>query len=231
VEIDGEERLLITSKGSDSFVEAAHGRGKITLWAPGEENWELEWEHPVRDDKFASFLNAPHNADWLTDSDGRNYVIYGHSNGAGKNFEDETWTADEDHLGSMGVLRMEESGPDYLGEFILDIGELGFTRDVDRLSDGSWIVTDSGCKGEIGCPKESGIRHVEFPISGLESTGQDGRFHATGLSQTFLQANELESHWESPRLCELAAAYEADPITELGTGLSARLGAGESSCN
>ena len=230
VSLEGKDHILLTTKGSDSFVEGAHGRGKVTLWEPGEEQWSLVWEHPVRDNKAASFLNAPHNADWVTDGDGQHYVVYGHSNGAGAHFEDEQWTPEEDHRGSIGVLRVGPKGPDYLGDMTLDIGELGFTRDADRLPDGSWIVTDSGCKGELGCPKDPSIRHMAFDLQALESTGLDGRFDPTGTNQQTIQVAELDSHWESPRQCDMAAAYEADFIPVLGTGLTPRANAPEASC-
>ncbi|GEM_PF-4491760 len=220
--------VLVNHKGTSPEFGGAVGRGKTTHWVPEGDGWALEWEHPPED---GTWLNAPHNPDLVTTEAGE-FLIYAHSNGAGSTWEDEGFSGDADNLGSVGVARMGADGPTYLFDAVLSgDSPLGFVRDADLLSDGSFLLTDSGCNDDVTevCPRPGLVRRVELPLD-TASTGGSGAWLEGATEQQLVTVSELDTPW--PLACDLHIPYESDLLEPqaLGEVLRARLDAPESSC-
>ena len=231
VELEGRPHLLANHKGYNSDDEIYNGRSTLTLFGQYDDTWQLRWQHPnPREDQFG-FLNASHNADWIEGADGEPYVIYAHSNGAGARWEDEAW-GDDDDRGSLGMLRVASDGSAYryLGDGVLPLhgDPIHFLRDVDLLDDGSFLLTDSGCKGDIdGCEHPSVVHHVAIDLTTLEEYPGDGGFSDDHRMQNLIELGALTEpeSWQSPSACSLEAGYDGDLLwsSTLGPGLSAMI--------
>lgn len=228
VDMDGEQMLLANFRDtSPTRPGGASGNGVNSLWAEGESGWERRWQYPGGDDDADATLNAPHNAD-IHSEDGTWYMVYAHSNGMGAHRESEGWTMEDDHAGSIGVARFDADTVTYLFEGVVEDPGFNFLRDVDRIADDSWLVTDSGCSTTVDatCERDPGLRHVQMRLDQADPVeGRDGRWSADHSTQNVVTLTELDGLWESPLDCGLNTPYEADFrwADELGSFLRGRL--------
>ncbi len=172
------EQLLMSIKGSISWGAGAeqHGgdsRGKILRWRkPHGGDWAQVWEWPPESTGAPSFVNAPHGADHLEGPDGREWVVFAHSLGLSDRWGDGTG-------GTVGVIAVQGDEPEYVADLV-PVGSEGFhwTRDVTALSDGTILVTDSGCLSGNDCVYPPAV--YTLSLEGIEPAdeGQDGAWTA-----------------------------------------------------
>ncbi len=211
---------------SSTLPVGGPGLGRVVAWQQVADSWELDWACPDTPMSDEAFLNAPHNAD-MVEIDGQRYVVYAHSNGLGGHWEFEGWTQEDDHRGSIGVLRVDEDGIQYLFDGYHPDDDLHFLRDVDLLGDGSWLLTDSGCVNNLlgDCEHRPGLWNVRLDPGAVEPVeGLDGRWQADHAYQQLLPLEVLHDRWASPLDCGLDTPYEADFrwAADLGATLRAR---------
>lgn len=226
---EGEPMLLTNFRNSSgSLPFGGTGAGTHSLWRKGEAGWEAVWEHPTAFRTEPDFLNAPHNSD-LVEVDGVSYVIYAHSNGNGAHYEEQGWQKDSDDFGSVGVLQLDEGGFIYRFDGILEGTPFNFLRDANRMDDGTWIVTDSGCGSDLetDCDRPASIRNVTLPLADAPAAtaSQDGAFSPTHEFQNLVSIEEVQVNWASPLQCGFHIPYEGEFLrgAQLGTTLRARL--------
>ncbi len=232
VVLDGEPRMLASHKGFAVDEACCAGRGSVELYGEDSEGaWSQLWRFPADP---ALWLSAQHNADVVMGTDGKPYVVVAHSNGHGAGHEDEAWGGDTQN-GSISVLRLSEDGTGftYLADVILPTPfRFNFLRDVDRLEDGSWLVTDSGCKAASGtCTQQPHLWHLSFEPEAFGTPGLGGGFLPDHSDQSFVMATVLDD-WTNPLDCDFLNPYEADFLwsSELGPGLSAAIEAPAGDC-
>ncbi len=218
---DGRESLLLNSLSHESV----EGLSSVTLWQKADGLWTRLWQHPS--EASGGYLGAAHNPDWVVDEDGTAYVIYAHSNGMGSHPQVRSFTGAEDHRGSVGVARASAEGVEYLFDATLT-GQFGFLRDVNRLEDGTFLVTDSGCMHpeDTDCTYPGQIWNVALPeLSEVVAPGLSGAFSGGHLDQNVIVAEPLDGHFSQPLTCGLFTPYTAQfmPGDTLGETLLAML--------
>ena len=225
---DGRETLLLNSLSHDSD----EGLASVTLWQAIDGLWTPLWQHPS--EASGGFLGAAHNPDWITDSDGASYIVYAHSNGMGAHPEVRSFTGADDHRGSIGLARVTPEGAEYLVDAALP-GQFGFLRDVNRLADGSFLVTDSGCMhpDDTDCSNPGQLWRVALPeLSSLSPSGRSGAFTASHGDMDVIVATPLTVGARSPLTCGLFTPYSAQfmPGASLGATLRAMLDSPGEAC-
>lgn len=226
---DGERAVLLNSLSQTG----EGGQASVSLWRAVEGGWTMGWRLPSTES--GEHLSAAHNADWITGSDGLNYVVYAHSNGQGRHGLVENFTGADDHKGSIGVARVTASTADYLFDAVIPEG-FGFIRDVNLLSDGSFLVVDSGCMSpeNLDCTNAPALWQVELPdYTTAVVTGQSGAFTPPPDDQVVLPALPVDRRFEGPLDCDFYTPYAARVIEPdaLGTTLQARMERPQRSCD
>ncbi len=178
------------------------------MWEPVDGDWRMAWKHPID----GSRLQGGHEADLIQGEDGLPYVVYAHGNGAGVSDDIDHWDGEEDHRGTIGVVRLVDGQPEYLLDGVTSDPRFGFLRDADFLDDGSFLVTDSGCMNPYfpGCKREAGLWHVDVDFENAVATGKTGAFSIDHSQQEFVSVSLDDAtfpHWTS---CGLLTPYEAD---------------------
>lgn len=205
---------------------AGEGRSHITRWDTLDDTWVEAWSYPASED---GYLNINHNPDYITGPDGETYIVYAHTNGAGAHVDTLEFDYDQDHMGTIGVARMDHAGPQYLYDAWLGSGGLRAVRDVEMLSDGTFLVADSGCLNSLEfeeCPLETALWHLSLPLEGVESSGLSGRWSADHADQVLQEVETVSEGWASPFSCDFEAElYEVDPILpeDFGSALEAAI--------
>lgn len=198
------------------------GAGAIYLWKrPSEsEPWEKVWSYPDPEFSQMPYLNSPHSPSFTPLDDGGYLLRYGHSRG-----DCDYWKVG--YEGSLGAARLDsiESPPQYLFESHFGdddpLAPMGFVRDVEPLSDGRYMVTDSGCEIYFGCPIPGRVYLMspEYQPDALpESTGLLGTWTSDGTEQAFqhLEKTKVKAYY-----CDFTTNYETDfrKKAELGNDL------------
>lgn len=219
---DGVERLLLNSLHSGSREGAAY----FALWRRDPEGWIREWRFPR--EGSGGHLASAHNPDWIEGDDGAAYVVYAHSNGLGATHDPTAFDGALDHRGSVGVVRVGEDGPEYLFDAAPSEG-FGFVRDVSRLADGTWLVTDSGCMTAryADCARPGLLWHVSLPaLETSVATGRSGAFSPGHETMAVVEATNLDAWYASPLACGLETPYSVHslPPALQGDTLGAVLG-------
>jgi len=215
VEIDGQQHLLLThlnSVGTD-------GEGMVTLWRDDGEEWTQLWQHPPGSGRLA----GAHNTDLFEGSDGQLYGVYAHGNGLGASGDINKYHDKNDHRGSLGIFRVDVGGPEYIMDVAVSDPGFGFLRDADRLSDGSFLVTDSGPINHMfeSCDRPPGIWHVAVDVESYGPSGKSGAFASDRSSQEVVSVEPVDQYWSSPLACGLLTPYESDwvAVEDMGPGL------------
>lgn len=183
-EIDGEETLLMTVKGSlpdtksGEEQEGGSSRGKVLLWR--EDPLAQLWEFPPETTGTESFANTPHGVTSLERPDGERWVLFAQSLGASDRPDYGFGSG-----GSVTVLRLDADGPVYLYDAVLpeSQGVLRFPRDITPLPDGRVLVSDSGCLGDR-CDYPTGLWVLDLPDAA--PTGKTGAWSADHAEQELL---------------------------------------------
>lgn len=225
---DGQETLLI----NNLTRSGEGGRASVTFWQKVEGTWTLLWQHPSA--ASGGYLSAAHNPDWMVAEDGLPYVVYAHSNGMGRHGQVEQFNGRDDHLGSVGVGRVTAAGVDYLFDATIP-DTLGFVRDVNLLSDGSFLVTDSGCMHpeDSDCDHAGQLWRLSLPdLAQAEATGLSGAFSPDKSEMVVVRAQEVDASVAWPLQCELLTPYSAQWISgaDLGATLRADTASPGSAC-
>lgn len=229
--LDGVRHWLVTQKGSTDAEGVHHdGRGSVELWYQVDDSWQRRWRFPADP---TLHLNAPHNADIYFLHDGLPYLVVGHGAANADYFDGEGHSARDD-MGAVSVSRLGATGDfdAYLADVLFTGAgpELGFVRDCDLLADGSWLVSDSGCKGSFAeCERTPGIWHVAFDPTTWVAPGLGGAFSGDHADQNFVYGETfLSDSWN----CDFDILYEADfaQVHDLGPGFMAAAAAGGETC-
>lgn len=214
---DGRDTLLFNSLNHNSD----QGLASASLWQSVDGAWTRLWQHPS--EESGGYLAAAHNPDWVTDDDGQTYLIYANSNGMGAHPLVSRFTGADDHMGSIGVARATAEGVEYLFDAALP-GQFGFLRDVNRLDDGTFLVTDSGCMHpeDTDCTHPGALWHVALPeLSTATPSGLSGVFTASHVNMNIVTPAVIETRFAQPLLCGLFTPYSAQfmPGPTLGSTL------------
>lgn len=209
-----------------------NGLASTSLWRREESGWSRVWQHPSVES--GAYLGAAHNPDIFTDDDGQTYLVYAHSNGLGVHPLVDSFTGELDHHGTIGVARVSGDGVEYLFDAAMP-GELGFLRDVNRLDDGTFLVTDSGCMhpDDTDCTNPGQLWNIELPpLSEASATGLSGGFTAPHEQMNIVLAHTVDGRFGQPLTCGLWTPYSAQfmPAETLGRTLRAMLATGGSAC-
>jgi hypothetical protein len=225
VDYQGSSGLLLNHLSST----ASDVMGASTLWVEGDDGWEKVYQHPS-----SGYVLGGHNSDLVTARDGRLYHIYAHGNGAGANQDINRWDPQDDHRGTVGLVRVEDGEAVYLLDAVAPDPGFGFLRDADMLADDSVLVMDSGCMNTLfeGCVRDAAIWHLSLDFAGLEAAGTTGAYTEDHSEQRFVNAEPLDELWPHRVTCGMSTPYEVDLTWEslVGPALRQALSNPISSC-
>ena len=170
----GADVLLVTFKSTnpdaDFTQDGGTFRGKVAQFRKRGDEWEQDWEFPPESVTGESFVNSPHGVVRTTISDGSTWVLFAHSLSLGSDFGVGAG-------GTIGALKIDNGEPTYMFDATPDAAfEWQYTRDIEALSDGNFLVADAGCTSGLECENETGLFVVDLNL--LEATpppkGSDG---------------------------------------------------------
>ncbi len=223
---DGAVHTLVSFKGSepDTAEQGAAGRGKLMYlrWEAGTLP-AVQWVFPSWSEEEPRFLNGQHNLDIVQTDAGERFLLVAHSGGVS-----DTWhaaaTPGEEH-GSVLVASCCEESPRYLLDAHTEDLGVGYLRDVDLVSDGRLLLTDSGCLEPEGCPLAAQLTELRLPsldsLDELQLPDRSGHWTADHAHQN-LHVVEPAPHLLPAPYTDLGVgAYEADwvPTERLGETL------------
>lgn len=191
------------------------GGGLLMMWQWNGVGWDLAWKFPQSDGFLPTYLNTPHMGEFLSDPvTGEDWVFYSHSRGNSADWRVE----DKSFGGTYGVLqpgRTPADPPAYLGDWVTYLGDperqTHYSRDVDILEDGSLLLIDAGCEGNVaGCPEGRVFHTKPFQYGQLPSE-KDGNYtpDKSQLNILPIPAEEIEDVYT----CGYLPLFEAEWIS------------------
>lgn len=197
--------------------------GSVTAFRWVNGAWKRAWQHPQDKTSAPERLNTPHMGEILVDpQSGTPWVVYSHSRGTAG-----AWGTYSDYGGSFGVASFPNGDPSRQPTYLMDAVlmasdpalETHFSRDVDWLWDGSWLMSDAACESGT-CTNPSRIFRV-MPLTGLSGpSARGGHYMAdeSGINKVGVPDELILEEYQ----CGLKVLFESQWIRpdEMGTSLS-----------
>ncbi|MFM7203653.1 MAG: hypothetical protein ACKO6N_22975 [Myxococcota bacterium] len=211
---------LVTTFYSDG-LEQNYG-SSVMAWRWVNGAWQLMWSFPEDVTSSVEKLHTPHLAEILFDPiDHTPWFVYSHSRGTAGD-----WGTYDEYGGSFGIARMSGGltvRPSYMMDAVMypDDAErqTHFSRDVDWLPDGTWLMADAACESGT-CPWPSRLFKVE-PLYDLPTSTTRPGAYAPDQSLINKVAIPNERIYEEYQ-CGLKTLYEVQFIAraEMGATLA-----------
>ena len=211
---------MINTFYQEGGAQAYAGAVIAYRWVNGA--WVRMWTHPEDTTAGIDQLNTPHMGEILIDpATNTPWLVYSHSRGTAGD-----WGSASDLGGSFGIGRFDggvTQQPTYLMDAVLFADdpnrETHFSRDVDWLADGTWLMADAACESGT-CLWPSRVFRVQ-PLTGINALTSRGGYYApdeSGINKVAVPNGEVMEEYQ----CGLKTLFEVQFISrdQLGTSLS-----------
>lgn len=221
---------LISTFYSDGLEQDFGSSVMAWRWVNG--GWQLMWSHPEDVSAEPEKLHTPHLAEILQDPDtGKPWFVYSHSRGTAT-----SWGTYDGYGGSFGVARFDgdiTEAPTYLMDAVMypddPQRQTHFSRDVDWLPDGNWLMADAACESGT-CPWPSRLFRVVPLIDIPASTTRPGAYapDQSLINKVTIPEERILEEYQ----CGLKTLYEVQyiPSESMGTSLAGLAGQATMPC-